>query len=301
LSRFRLFGIGLETDSPLSLPVDEHARPDLRLSRRDSSKAAREGEDLVYEGPVASLSRRGGAETLSLCASVDFHFPLPDRIAFAVHDPDYEDYVEDFLLGPVLSYWLERQGIPTLHASAVEVHGQAMAFLSRQGGGKSGLAAALMRTGRPLLTDDVLPVEEREGVFLGRPGYPQMRMWPDEAAFFVDGWEKLPAVHAGVGKRRVAVGAGGFGAFLDEALPLGVLYLPERRPEGPIEIQDVAPRDAVIELIRHSFSPRLAEAAGLRASRFDLFSRLALRVPLRRLLYPEGFEHLADVAAAVQG
>ncbi|HSG39948.1 MAG TPA: hypothetical protein VLE27_09955 [Thermoanaerobaculia bacterium] len=207
------------------------------------------------------------------------------------------------MLGPVLSYWLERRGIPTLHASAVAVDGRAVAFLSRQGGGKTGLAAALMRAGFPLLTDDVLPVEVREGGFFARSGYPQMRMWPDEAAWFLEGWEALPLVHPQVTKRRIPVGPvgeDGFGAFLDSTLPLACLYIPERRPDGPVEIVDVPPRDALIELVRFSFSPHLVAAAGLQPFRFDLFARLAQSVPVRRLRYPAGFERLAEVAEVLR-
>lgn len=206
------------------------------------------------------------------------------------------------LLGPVLSYWLERQGLPTLHASAVAVEGQAVGFLSRQGGGKTGLAAALVRAGYPLLTDDVLPLEEREGSFFARPGYPQMRMWPDEAAWFAERWQELPRVHPEADKRWVPIGSmggAGFGDFLDATLPLACLYLPERRPAGPVEVHEISPRDALIELVRHSFAPRLVEAAGLQPFRFDFFARLVRSVPVRRLVYPSGFERLQKVVEYV--
>ena len=99
------------------------------------------------------------------------------------------------LLGPVFSFWLELQGIPVLHASAVLVEGQAVAFLSSNYGGKTSLAATLMQAGHPLLTDDFLPVERGDGLYLGRPGYPTMRMWPEEAEHFLGSYEDLGLVH----------------------------------------------------------------------------------------------------------
>ncbi|HEX6902241.1 MAG TPA: hypothetical protein VF789_21165 [Thermoanaerobaculia bacterium] len=304
----RLFGLNLASDFPFSHHLAEgDGEPDLTftLTPRPLLSGPWRNTAPVYVSPyrmpdgesVFHLYRIDGYEILNFPGTADF-FLQEDRIACHVLEPDL---VELRLLGPVLSYCLERRGLPTLHASAVAVDGRAVAFLSRQGGGKTGLAAALMRAGRPLLTDDVLPVEDRQGTFFARPGYPQMRMWPDEAAWFLDRWEELPLVHPQVTKRRISVGPGGFGEFLDASLPLAGLYIPERRPDGPVEIVDVPPRDALIELVRYSFSPHLVEAAGLQPFRFDLFARLVQKVPVRRLRYPAGFERLAEVAEVVAG
>jgi hypothetical protein len=241
-----------------------------------------------------------GCEVLCFPGVADFYL-LPGRIDCHLLAPEHEHLVEIRLLGPVFSYWLERRGLPTLHASAVDAGGRVVAFLSSHGGGKTGLAAAMMRAGCPLLTDDVLPLEERERIFLGRPGYPQMRMWPDEADWFLGGSEDLALVHPAFSKRRVPVGPDGFGAFQGSTLPLACLYIPERRTDGPVEIRDVPPREAFLELVRHSFSPHLVQAAGLQERRADLFARLVGQIPVRRLLYPSGFERLPEVVEGLPG
>ncbi len=200
-----------------------------------------------------------------------------------------------------MSYWFERRGLPTLHASAVAVNGRAVAFLSRHGGGKTGLAAALVQAGCPLLTDDLLVLEEREERWEARPAYPEMRMWPDEAAHFAGPPESLPLVQADSEKRRVAIGDGAFGSFLDASTPLACIYLASRRPEtdGGVEIQPVSRSEALIELVRHSFSPRLVEAAGLQPARLDRLARLVRAVPVRRLVYPSGFDRLPEVVRSL--
>ena len=191
----------------------------------------------------------------------------------------------------------------TLHSAAIGAAGRAIAFVSRHGGGKSGLAAAMIRAGGSLLTDDVLVLEERDGTWEARPSYPQIRMWPDEAAFFAGGPEGLPRVQPDSEKRSVAVGEGGFGAFLDASTPLSCIYLASRRQEtnGGVESQPVSRSEALIELVRHSFSARLVEAAGLQPGRLDRLARLVRGVPVRRLVYPSGFERLGEVAEAVLG
>ena len=248
---------------------------------------------------AAHLDRFTGAEVIRFPPTTDFYLE-PGRITGHLHEIGRLDLMELRLLGPVLSYWLERTGIPTLHASAVRLGSGAVAFLGGHGGGKSSLAAAMMLTGSLLLTDDILPVEESGGTFLARPGYPQMRMEPDLAFRFLGRIEHLAAVCPGESKLRVPVGPGGFGTFQDTPLPLTALYLVERHP-GPLEILPLPRREAVVELVRHSFSPYLVEAVGLQPRRLDLFARLVRQVPVRRLLCPAGLEHLPRVAETVLG
>ncbi len=301
-----LFGLTISTDFPFTVGLRPASREtDLAIELSRAPVLPDPDEGLIYESPyqgpagesLASLYRMQDHEVLRFPAVADFRIGARE---IAAHLPAVSrELAEIQLLGPVLSYWFERQGIPTLHASAVVVNNRAVAFLSNQGGGKTGLAAAMMQAGFPLLTDDVLPVEERGGSFLARPGYPQMRMWPDEAEHFLGGFEDLSLVHPGVSKRRVAVGAGGFGEFHDASLPLACIYLPERVADGPIEIHEISPRGALIELVRHSFSPHLVQAVGLQPARLDRFARLVLQVPVRRLRYPSGFERLPEVVAGL--
>jgi hypothetical protein len=38
-----------------------------------------------------------------------------------------------------------------------------------------------MQSGFQLLTDDALPLTLGDNAFIGQPGYPEMRLWPDLA------------------------------------------------------------------------------------------------------------------------
>lgn len=250
--------------------------------------------------PQASLFRSGAREILHCREAGDFLLGT-ERIDVFLEGARL-DLAELRFLGPVMSYWLERRGLPTLHASAVAVNGSAVAFLSRHYGGKSGLAAAMVQAGFPLLTDDLLALEEREEGWEARPAYPEMRMWPDEAAHFAGPPEDLPLVQADSEKRRVPIGNGGFGSFLDASIPLSCIYLASRRPEGDggVEVRPVSRSEALIELVRHSFSPRLVEAAGLQPARLDRLARLVRAVPVRRLVYPSGFDRLPEVVKLME-
>jgi hypothetical protein len=54
-----------------------------------------------------------------------------------------------------------------------------------------------------------------------------------------------------------------------------------------------------MELLRHSFMMRAVQALGWQPQRLALFAQLIGQVPLRRLRYPSGFEHLPRVRDAV--
>jgi hypothetical protein len=226
-----------------------------------------------------------------------------DRIVCHVQNPALEHLVEICLLGPVLSFWLERLGVLALHASAVVLNGEAVAFVSSNQRGKTALAAALMQSGCPLLTDDILPVDRRGDSLLGSPGYPTMRMWPTEAQYFLGSYEHLQRVDPDLSKRLVPVGPDAFGAFCDVAQPLACAYVLERRgrPKGTpaIRFSLMSLPDAVMELVRHSFTPYVVEALGWQSRRLDAITHVVQRVPIRRLVFPSGLEHLPSVREAI--
>jgi hypothetical protein len=61
----------------------------------------------------------------------------------------------------------------------------------------------------------------------------------------------------------------------------------------------VRPREAMIELVRHSFAPRTVEAAGLQPSRLATFNALASLTPVVELQVPTGRDRLPAVLDAV--
>ncbi|NJL81867.1 MAG: hypothetical protein HC890_00665 [Chloroflexaceae bacterium] len=84
-----------------------------------------------------------------------------------------------YLLGPVMGFLVRRRGRICLHASAVAVGDRALALVGPSGSGKSTTAAALTQQGYPAVSDDVLPLVERDNGFLAVPGYPRLRLWED--------------------------------------------------------------------------------------------------------------------------
>lgn len=211
------------------------------------------------------------------------------------------DELEALLLSSVLAYCLEREGVLALHAAAIEIEGRAVAFLARSGGGKSTLALSFLAAGRRLLTDDVLPIELVGGRIVARPGYPQIRLSDDVSRhLFGRRVEEWPRLLPDRSKRGVPADADGLGGFCARGLPLAAIYLLERN-EGATSprLRRLSARDAMVELLRHSFAPRLVEGVGLQAERFGRLSALAAEVPVGVISYASGMGRLDEVRRTV--
>ena len=309
IRRFDVYGTVLATAFPFATPGPEtNARAAVRFTcaevptpyaldpgclvdaqgRRDDGEA-----DFAFY-------RLPGFDAVRITGATDF-LVADDHIECRLVDPAHRYLVEIALMGMVFALWLERRGLPTLHASAATVDGRAVGFLGSRGGGKTSLAAGCLNAGHALLADDLLAIRWTDGTAYGQRGWPALRLWPDQLRHFVGAVPDLPVVHPDHHKRRMHIGDG-FGRFAHSATPLVRLYLPERTVAdgGRVSIQRLDGRHAVMALLRHSFLPREVERFGLQPERLRQFARLVAGVPVAVLRYPSGFDRLTDVVAAIE-
>jgi hypothetical protein len=129
----RLYGVQLGSRFPMRSHTAPATGPaDLTFScgrRLPEGLRAHIGAGGTALSPVAGL--QGTRIYLERLPAVDvirypclFDFYVWDNGIFChLHAPAHADRVEMALLGTVMSFWLERSGVPNLHASAVEVDG----------------------------------------------------------------------------------------------------------------------------------------------------------------------------------
>lgn len=283
------FDLTFEVVEALPLPPGWDRAP----ARFDQRTAAVGGDmvSAVFEVDGALVARFG--------SFADYHIG-GKTIACHVRDPRYAFAVEIWLFGTVLALWLERHGLVALHAAAVAFDEGAAAFLATNEGGKTTLAIALLRAGGHMLTDDVLALESVRGEVLARPGYPQVRLWPDHARALLGTIDGLERVQPGSPKLRVPVAPSTLGEFRETSAPLRVVYLPEREARRDVSIEDVPLAEALTQLVRHSFLVGVTDALGMTGRRFGALSDLLQKAPLRRLRYPSGLDRLPAVAQAIR-
>lgn len=197
--------------------------------------------------------------------------------------------LEVYLAGPILGFALRLQGVVSLHASAVALDGCAVAFAGGGGAGKSTLAAQLALGGAPVVTDDILALEETAAGFHARPVAGPLKLWPDSVARLLGHPEALPRLVPASpdwDKRRLDHEAPGV-EFAATVLPLAVVYLLETGAAaadvpraGP-----VPPARALVELTAQSYV-NYALTPEMRAQEFAVLGRLVRTVPVRRLHWP---------------
>lgn len=302
---YRAYGLSIETDFGFSVPLrsDEEREPDLRFVA---------GEDLVGVdwGPPAYASelvndngqslvelwRDGDRELLSFTGRTSFLLN-GDTVCYSrEHSPAL---VESLFLSSVLAYLLERRGVLALHGSAVNVEGAGVCFLAQAGTGKSSLAAAFVKVGHPLLTDDVVAVHRSAGGFMIHSAFPEIKINPDVGSFLLGSrFESLERVNAVEEKRGWRVDQAGSGQA--SVVALRRVFVLSRNDE----LRSVARRshltrlEASVELLRAGFTPNLAEAAGLAPDRLRRISALTEEVPVESLVLRSG---IADLPQVVEG
>lgn len=215
----------------------------------------------------------------------------PDGRAIAVEPaPDLpESTLVHLLLHQVLPLAVSRTGRLILHACAVETPGGTLAFLGESGAGKSTLAATFCRRGFPLVADDALAVDLSGADIAAWPTADGLRLWDDMS-------EAAPAGIAepsnAAGKRRAPA------VLATDRSPLARVYLLATSADDRAAVTHVSAAEARIEMLSHLFRLDVTDRDESRRL-FDAVHRVALRVPARRVAYPDGVEFLDAAVEAV--
>jgi hypothetical protein len=197
------------------------------------------------------------------------------------------------LLGPALAVLLHQRGFLVLHASCVVMDG-AVAFLGDSEWGKSTTAAALYRSGRPLVADDVLAVDLRSGSPVVRRAFPQLKLWPESVEALGIEPQELRTIHPDLEKRAFRAQVG----FGDDDLPLARLYVLSDGPEVRVEALDE--QEVFVELIRHSFAASLLRETATETAHFRQCTSLARAGLVRRLVLGGSIERIPEVIRALE-
>jgi hypothetical protein len=202
-----------------------------------------------------------------------------------------------YLLGQALSFSLLSLGYEPLHATAVVVNGEAIAFLGDCGSGKSTLGAAFVARGFPVLTDDVLALERRRARWVAHPGPARLKLFPSvaQAVLARSSGHKL---NADTSKLVLPLARG---ESMGRSVPIRAMYVlpdPARTRTTRVRVRPVTGQQAFLEVTRATFNLIQVDRARL-AHQFTMAARLASDVPIRRLFYPRRLPAIGDVCDAL--
>ncbi len=300
---YHAYGVTLASDTPI--PGLEQAssgfgRPHLGLSFGSEPDWVRDARRLPcrLDHPKPSALDRNdsaGATLTSFGAGQFFQLTYSDGTQFVIDataerlwgtclPPLTIDDIATYLSGPVMGFILRRRGLMSLHASAVCIDGRAVALCGESQSGKSTCAAALALRGMPVLCEDVTPLLEEHGGFHVEPGYPRICLWPDAVESLLGTPNALPQLTPTWEKCFLPLDRDG-ARFDQQKRPLGVIYLLAQRSqeERAPWIEEMSPREALLELVQNTYMRRLLDRMQ-RAAEFDVLSRVAMQAPVRRIV-----------------
>jgi hypothetical protein len=200
-----------------------------------------------------------------------------------------------YLLGPVLALVLRYRGVVCLHASAVVVNGRAIVFAGAEEAGKSTTAAAFARRGFPALSDDVVPLAERDGVFFAFPGSPQLRLWPESVEMLFGPRDSLPRLLPDWEKRRLAAGDHR-SSFWSRPCEVASIYVLGERcaDETAPRSESLSQRAALMALVANGYASNFVDTK-MRGDELKLLGRLVSKVPVLRLRAHQDGNRLAEL------
>ena len=281
-NRYSLFGLQIESDLPL--PELFEAAPtgpaDVRIELGTVPAGTTNGSDLHVVD--------GGA-VLIVDKAARFFVADGSRIVIEREDGASDRNVRLFLLGSAFGLLLHQRRLLPLHANAVEIDGNVVAFMGESGAGKSTLAAWLNDRGFPLIADDVTVVQFDGAIPMIQPGLPRLRLWQavveatgrDPAAYplSADGEPDLEKRDVMLPRTKVASGARRLGALVE----LG-------RSGGLIEpVRGAVAAEAVMA---HTYRGRFIRAVQSVAEHWALCMRLVQAVPVFRTCVDFDLKHL---------
>ena len=246
---YHAFGLNLLSQLPLTGPVSTTtgSRPDLVIEAGCIDYAL----PPVGSFPVFDYSAPGG--TVMIWPGIaGFRITGPEKVVYKQY-ADSTDLLMPFaLLGPVMAWVLHLRGKFLLHASAVEIDGGAVAFIGDKLAGKSTTAAAFVRAGYQMVTDDLLVLDlDAPDRLIVKPGYPQLKLTDGAAAAIpIKDAVAMPPVLANADKRQHMLRR-----FSTNPLPLRAVYVLDRGGDEP-KILDLNFAARIEALARYNYVVR---------------------------------------------
>jgi hypothetical protein len=253
---YRAFGLAIASDLSLPelLPIPPAGLPDLVIRCVDTGRA--------FPEPEAEGTFRFGDEACFLLYPQIGAFRIAAPWLIEVEPrPGIDPALIAFpLLGPVMALLLQMRGAFLLHGSALADAARAtpaFAFLGDKGAGKSTTAAAFLRAGYDLLTDDIIAIDGLgENVARIAPAFPQVKLTLAASGALADtALGRRPDVPLVRDKHRFLLHAG----FAETPRAPGYFFLLTRGPA--LAIRPLDPKERMKAFLRFSYGTRFGPAA----------------------------------------
>jgi hypothetical protein len=307
---YSVYGLTLASNFPIPglLPLQSETLVDV-----DITFGGFDGEIICEQPWYVSTCLDEDSPILTVWKSLDgswFRFLYSDRTEFRINRAGTKvsatwpeslslENTTIYLVGQIAAFVLRLRGFVCLHASSIVVDQRLLAIVGNSGAGKSTTAASLVKRGHRVLSEDVSALVESNGKFMVQPGYPRVNLWPDAVHSLYGAPDALPQIVSTWDKRYFDLGRNG-GNFFNQPAALSAIYVLEDRvsEETAPSVESVSAREALISLLTNAHGRHLVERS-MRTREFDLLSRVAEVVPVRRVVPHIDFVRLDELCERI--
>jgi hypothetical protein len=289
------YGLTIESDIELSAFPPVSGRPDIVV------------DVVVREGHVQRVAGEEAREIGYTFAAPDRYYIAHEaagcieiaegqRITLDLVPEAPRGIVQTLVANLAFGVLLHQRRVLTLHASAVSIGGQVVAFIGDKGWGKSTMASALYRRGHDIVTDDVLGIDAAaEGPVRARAGVPQLKLWPDAVANTLgEDPDRLERIYDQTEKRVRRVEAQRLAQQ-----PLARIYV--LGGEEHLDFHPLPPQQAFLHCMQHAYTKRILRQTESAAWHLRQVSRLANDEIVWALRRPQDLELVPEIARRVEG
>ena len=271
--------------------------PDLAIAL---GAASPQTEDPIFSGPLLKIWR-DGSSLFTIPAIAAYHIGADGRTVLVEPlGPIDLPSIRAFLFGTVLAILCQRRGLLPLHASCIRFEGPhgpfAVAFSGSSGAGKSTLAAAFLRHGHAVLSDDLAVLDMAGERAMVLPSLPRLKLWRHSLDQMNRSPDSLERVREALDKYYLPLDR----QFCPDALPLAAIFHIARvQDEKHVSREPLKGLQAVLHLTTNIYHDRtMMRFAGSQRAMLDTAIRFAARVPRHgRLNFLDGFDQLDALVA----
>jgi hypothetical protein len=291
LYQYQAYGLGFHSEIALPELVASDIQADVivKLSPKDTK--------LIYSKPDQSITypKVSPLETIFVVKNLGAFQVKEGKEIWITPAPNADLRVIQLCVsGSVMAILLYQRGYQALHAGAVNIAGQAVAFVGESGQGKSSMTVTLLSRGHQLVADDIVPIDFKNGRINTIPGYPQTKIGLELAEMLGFSTNSLIFLHPQLGKYAYRQEQN----FSPSPLPLHSIYV--LNEGNTIQIERLSAQTAIVELIRHSYGSCALQAAVSPGFHLLQSTEIYKRVPIYRLQRPRSLPLLPEIAQLIE-
>ncbi|MCE7039819.1 serine kinase [Dyadobacter sp. CY312] len=289
---YKAFGLNIHSEislPELSIGTEENVA-DLTI-KIGSVKLPRLAKTPIYRRGIRAKFGKGAGDSLILHWEevADFESIGTDLLIVAPQTQD-PNILSLFTVSEALGLVLFQRGHFLLHASAVKVGNEAWVFMGNPGAGKSTTAAAFIKAGCALLSDDLTAITfDSDGIPYIVPAYPQLKIWDNTVNGLQYDKRDLQPVSEGVNKFSYQPSKD----FDHQPVRLNSVYFIHKAKNKAV-LKALAPGEIPIEMLKNFPLPvELLKDESLK-QHFTQSFRCAVHAQIWKKRRPDGFANLEN-------